>query len=66
MHLTMMAIRKVTGLKGLKDNQPGKLLLRFTAPKTGNYQFVVGGYNPIKAFDGKEKHKVSAKITIGL
>lgn len=32
--------------KGIKDGVSGQLILKFTAPKTGNYIFVVGGFSP--------------------
>lgn len=57
-------LKPPVGLRGIKDGKSGQLILRFIAPKTGNYQFVVGGYNPIKAFDGKDKHKVTTIVNI--
>lgn len=51
------------GIKGIKDKVPGQLTLIFKAPQTGNYQFVVGGFNPTKAFDGKTRHEVVTTVS---
>jgi Copper(I)-binding protein CorA len=52
------------GLNGIKDKVPGQLVLTFKAPQTGNYQFVVGGFNPTKAFDGKIRHEVTTTVSV--
>jgi hypothetical protein len=52
------------GLNGIKDKLPGQLVLAFKAPQTGNYLFVVGGFNPTKAFDGKLKHEVTTTVSV--
>jgi Copper(I)-binding protein CorA len=38
--------RPPAGITGFKDDKNGVVTLRFQAPKDGNYQFVVGGFNP--------------------
>ena len=38
--------QKVAKFKGKIDGVPGQLELKFKAPETGSYQFVVGGFNP--------------------
>ncbi|WP_394754267.1 copper(I)-binding protein CorA [Crenothrix sp.] len=57
-------LKAPAGVKGIKDKIPGQLVLTFKAPLSGNYQFVVGGFNPIKAFDGKNKHEVTATVSV--
>ncbi len=57
-------LKPPAGTKGIKDNVPGQMVLTFKAPKSGNYQFVVGGFNPIKAFDGKNKHEITATVSV--
>ena len=51
------------GVRGIKDKVTGQLVLTFKAPQSGNYQFVVGGFNPTGAFDGKDKHQVTATVS---
>lgn len=52
------------GVNGIKDKVSGQVILKFKAPQTGSYQFVVGGFNPTKAFDGVKKHEVTAIVSV--
>jgi hypothetical protein len=46
------------------DNVNGKLVLNFTAPETGNYMFVVGGFNPDPNIDTTVDHDVDVTVTV--
>ncbi|PPD47021.1 MAG: hypothetical protein CTY16_08150 [Methylobacter sp.] len=55
--------RRVRRFNGVKDDVPGQLVLTFKAPFRGNYQFVVGGFNPDLGVDTTIKHNINASIT---
>jgi hypothetical protein len=52
------------GMKGVKDGVPGQLEVTFTAPRGGNYMFVVGGFNPDAGVDEKIKHDINTTVTV--
>jgi hypothetical protein len=48
----------------IRDGVKGQLILSFEAPYTGDYQFVVGGFNPNKGVDETLKYNVNVNVTI--
>ncbi|MEY4767529.1 MAG: hypothetical protein RL637_168 [Pseudomonadota bacterium] len=46
------------------DGVNGKLVLNFTAPYTGNYMLVIGGFNPDPNIDATVGHDVDVTITV--
>jgi len=56
--------RSVRRLNGIKDDVPGQLVLTFTAPNSGHYQFVVGGFNPDVGVDTTQKYNINVKVTV--
>jgi len=56
--------KKVTNLRPIKDGVPGKLIVKFKAPETAVYQFVIGGFNPDTGVDSTVKHNVEVSVAI--
>jgi len=56
--------KKIINLNGIRDGIPGKLVLRFKAPETSLYQFVVGGFNPDAGVNSTVKHNVEVNVTV--
>ena len=53
-----------TVFKGKKDKKSGKLVISFKAPYTGNYMFVVSGYNPAPTVDTSVAHPVDVTVDV--
>ncbi|CAK0761764.1 Cu_bind_CorA domain-containing protein [Gammaproteobacteria bacterium] len=56
--------KSIPALNALHDGVPGKLVLKFKAPATALYQFVVGGFNPDTGVDNTVKHNVEVKVMV--
>ncbi|MDD5271423.1 MAG: copper(I)-binding protein CorA, partial [Methylovulum sp.] len=57
--------QRAKGFRGVKDGVPGQLVLTFTAPRTGHYMFVVGGFNPDATVDGTIKSfNIDTTVTV--
>lgn len=56
--------QQVADLNGAKDGVPGQLELSFTAPQTGNYLFVLGGFNPDAGIDTATPFGVDTEVQI--
>jgi hypothetical protein len=50
--------------KKINDGVSGKLVLKFTAPETGTYEFVTGGYKPAPTINKKAAHPVNVTVKI--
>lgn len=46
------------------DNVPGQVELSFTAPRSGRYMFVVGGFNPDAGVDAALKYNINVTATV--
>jgi Copper(I)-binding protein CorA len=52
-------------LRGKSDNVPGQLIFNFKAPYTGDYMFVVGGFNPdVSIIDHTLKYNIDVSVTV--
>lgn len=54
----------VTSMKPLTDGIPGQMTLSFTAPKTGVFIFVVGGFNPDATVNTTLKYNFTTDVTV--
>lgn len=50
--------------KKINDGVSGKLVLKFTAPETGLYEFVTGGYKPAPTINKKIAHMVKVTVDV--
>lgn len=55
---------KASFLKGVKDNIPGQLTLKFMALPGVDYQFVLGGFNPDASFSAGLTMKHAVEVTV--
>ena len=51
-------------LNGKVDRKPGEITLTFRTPKSGDYMFVIGGFNPAKTVNATIKHPVTTTVNI--
>jgi hypothetical protein len=51
-------------LAGKTDGAAGKLTIRFKAPTTGTYMFVVGGFNPDATVDTTLKYNATVTVRV--
>jgi hypothetical protein len=51
-------------LAGKTDGAAGKLIIRFKAPTTGTYMFVVGGFNPDAIVDNTLKYNATVTVRV--
>lgn len=56
---------RVRSMNPIKDDVPGQLELRFKAPSSGRYIFVVGGFNPDAGIDTTLKYNVNVNAVAG-
>lgn len=56
--------QQAEGLNGVKDGIPGQVELSFKAPQTGNYVFVLGGFNPDAGIDSATLFDVETEVVV--
>lgn len=56
--------KRVLSMNPVKDTIPGQLEVTFTAPRSGHYMFVVGGFNPDDGVDTSLKYDINVSVTV--
>lgn len=54
----------VSNMHGIKDNVPGKLVLKFKVKRGGAHMFVVGGFNPDTGVDTTPKYDIDTTVSV--
>jgi hypothetical protein len=57
-------LKYVKYMNGKTDDVAGQLVFNIKAPRTGNYMFVVGGFNPDATVDTALKYNVNVKVEV--